>query len=101
MGDDIKGIRIPIGHLTFHGVHLIDLDANPRAQVLKATAVILGTDFHVIGVRVQDEDGLQRVVCDPLNRSKEIYALNEGRLETITLPTFDGEWIIVIHPFGS
>ncbi len=63
---------------------------------------IFGVWHHVAFVRVHEVDGEQVAVCDPLGVLDNIRVAAvalEGALQTVEVPTLEGEWVICITPF--
>jgi hypothetical protein len=80
-----------------------DQEANPSARVLGGTCTLLGIEHHVLAVQV--EGGLeygteQHAVCDPYDRLRDINHLNDCWLEPVNIPGHEGDWVLVIYPFG-
>jgi hypothetical protein len=70
---------------------------------LLATVYILGVLHHAWFVQVVDEDGDQVAVNDPCGRLAEFQQLDadRGRMQTIQIPGYPGDYVLVIYPAGD
>ena len=49
-----------------------------------------------------DEEGSEQVaVKDPYDRLGDVQRLNEGRLLTVKVPGYEGDYAMVIFPFAD
>ena len=95
-------LKLEIGPLIVD--RLIDL--RPEEAVVRGVTEILGVPHHVYFVevtKVEDEDyGAEQVsVNDPYGRLGDIQRLNEGRLLTVKVPGYQGDYLTVIFPFAD
>jgi hypothetical protein len=58
---------------------------------------------HAWFVQVEEADGDQVAVNDPYNRLEEFQQLDAdaGRFQTVEVPGFSGEYVLVIYPAGD
>jgi hypothetical protein len=63
----------------------------------------LGVLHHAWFVRVEDRDGEQVAFNDPYNRLDDFHRLDadQGPLQTVEVPGFDGEYVLVVYPGGN
>jgi hypothetical protein len=88
------------GRLILQNLH----DLGPEEACLKAVTDILEVPHHVYLIEVQDiqeEEGEtdQVAVHDPYGRLGDVQRLNEGRLLTVKVPGYGGDYVLVIFPF--
>lgn len=75
--------------------------------IILAGAEFFGVQHHVLLIRVRDDaDGYQEVDAaadDDTGQSiwNDVTQLYDDKYQTVTLPGLTGEWVIVIHPYGS
>ena len=67
---------------------------------LLGSVYILGVLHHAWFVRVEDRDGEQVTVDDPYGRLEDFYRLDAdaGPFQTVEVPGFEGEYVLVIYP---
>lgn len=68
---------------------------------LNGACQIAGADFHAKFIRVHDVDGVQEAVNDPHGFFEDVWKLNCDALQTVNVPGFDGDWVLVIYPFAK
>ena len=70
---------------------------------LLGTAYILGVLHHAWFVRVVERDGNQVAVDNPYDRLAEFHQLDAdaGRMQTVQVPGYPGEYVLVIYPAGD
>ena len=70
---------------------------------LLGTAYILGVLHHAWFVRVVERDGDQVAVDDPYDRLAEFHQLDAdaGRMQTVQVPGYPGDYVLVIYPAGD
>jgi hypothetical protein len=70
---------------------------------LLATVYIFGVLHHAWFVEVLEDDGDQVAVDDPHGRLDEFHALDAdaGRMQTVQVPGYPGEYVLVIYPAGD
>jgi len=82
------------------------IDLRPEEACLKAVTDILDVSHHVYFIEVKeaevDEEGSEQVaVKDPYDRLGDVQRLNEGRLLTVKVPGYEGDYAMVIFPFAD
>jgi hypothetical protein len=82
------------------------IDLGPEEACLKAVTEILDVSHHVYFIEVKDvevaEEGSEQVaVHDPYDRLGDVQRLNDGRLLTVKVPGYDGDYVLVIFPFAD
>ena len=82
------------------------IDLGPEEACLKAVTEILDVSHYVYFIEVKDvevaEEGSEQVaVHDPYDRLGDVQRLNEGRLLTVKVPGYHGEYVLVIFPFAD
>ena len=72
-------------------------------EALLGSIHILGILHHAWFVRVEDVDDDQVAVDDPHGRLEEFHQLDAdaGRLQTVEVPGFPGQYVLVIYPAGA
>jgi hypothetical protein len=75
-----------------------------QEETLLGVVDILSTPHHVYFVRVVDRDGVKQPVDDPHGR----YDEHGGRClgiagigDAVRVPGYPGEYVAIVHPFGS
>ena len=70
---------------------------------LLGTAYILGVLHHAWFVEVMVEDDDQVAVDDPHGRLAEFQQLDAdaGRMQTVQVPGYPGDYVLVIYPAGD
>ncbi len=81
-------------------------DLGPEEACLKAVIEVLGVPHHAYLIAVHEvagEDGAseQVAVRDPHDRLGDVQRLNDGRLATVRVPGFPGDYVLVIFPFEA
>ncbi len=98
-GDTVEVVR---RRLRTETVVLDKLRRNGDQDVVFATTEILGASFHVQFVRVQDagDGGLQEPTNDPEDYYHDMLDADiGGSFQTVKLPGYDGDWVMMIYPF--
>jgi len=95
-------MRLDTGRLVLENL----LDLRPEEACLKAVTEILGVPHHVYFIEVtrvsEQEDAREQVaVQDPYDRLGDVQRLNEGRLLTVHIPGFPGDYAAVVFPFAA
>jgi hypothetical protein len=93
---------------------LAALFTRPRAKIqgirqvedeaaLLGHVYIFGVMHHAWFVEVEERDGDQVAVDDPYDRLEEFQQLDAdaGRFQTVEVPGFPGEYVLVIYPAGE
>jgi hypothetical protein len=83
--------------LRIEGLRAIEGEA-----ALLGTVYIFGVLHHAWFVRVEELDGDQVAVDDPHGRLEEFQQLDEdrGRMRTVSVRGYPGEYVVVIYPAG-
>jgi hypothetical protein len=70
---------------------------------LLGTVYIFGVMHHAWFVRVDDTDDDQVATDDPHDRLSEFRQLDAdgGRFQTVEVPGFPGQYVLVIYPAGQ
>jgi hypothetical protein len=70
---------------------------------LLGTVYIFGVLHHAWFVEVIEDDDDQVAVDDPHGRLDEFHALDAdaGRMQTVQVPGYAGEYVLVIYPAGQ
>ena len=84
--------------VSIQDVHSVDEEAALLGHVF-----IHGIMHHAWFVQVEERDGDQVAVHDPYNRLEEFRQLDAdaGRFQTVEVPGFPGEYVLVIYPAGE
>jgi hypothetical protein len=84
--------------VSIQDVHPVDDEAALLGHVF-----IHGVMHHAWFVQVEERDGDQVAVNDPCNRLEEFQQLDAdaGRFQTVEVPGFPGEYVLVIYPAGD
>jgi hypothetical protein len=95
-------LHLDAGRLVLENV----FDLCPEEACLKAVTDILDVHHHVYFIEVQDVRGNDEVseqvaVNDPYDRLGDVQRLNDGRLMTVKIPGFAGDYVMVIFPFAE
>lgn len=63
----------------------------------------LGAHHHVMAIQVREnEGGVQEAVRDPYGRLDDAYALDSDIcFQPVAIPGREGDWVIVVYPFGT
>jgi len=85
------------------------LDLRPEEACVRAVTEILDVPHHVYFIEVKDvpnDDGEeifteQVAVSDPFDRLGDVQRLNDGRLLTVRVPGYEGDYAMVIFPFAQ
>jgi len=82
------------------------VDFSPEEACLKAVTEILGVPHHVYLIEVTDvqeeADATEQVaVHDPYDRLGDVQRLDEGRLLTVKVPDYEGDYALVVFPFAE
>lgn len=92
---------------------IADMDFEEQGDALDGTALVgtmqIGpTLFHVNAIRVSDaEDPVHKEirVQRPVGGDAELFGdlLNvyDERMQTVEIPGREGEWVLIIHPYGE
>jgi hypothetical protein len=79
-----------------------------QEETLLGVVDILSTPHHVYFVRVVDRDGVRQPLDDPHGRYDELGGDDAGGRLGITgmgtavrVPGYPGEYVAIVHPFGS
>jgi hypothetical protein len=80
---------------SIEGIRQIDDEA-----ALLGRVYILGILHHAWFVQVEDRGGEQVAVNDPYGRLEDFYRLDleVGAFQTVEVPGFPGEYVLVIYP---
>ena len=73
-----------------------------EASIL-GTVYVFGVLHHAWFVRVEEQDGDQVAVDDPHGRLEEFQQLDvdRGAMQTVDVPGYPGEYVLVIYPAGQ
>jgi hypothetical protein len=73
-----------------------------EASIL-GTVYVFGVLHHAWFVRVEGQDGDQVAVDDPHGRLEEFQQLDadRGAMQTVDVPGYPGEYVLVIYPAGQ
>ena len=73
-----------------------------EASIL-GTVYVFGVLHHAWFVRVEEQDGEQVAVDDPHSRLEEFQQLDadRGAMQTVAVPGYPGEYVVVIYPAGQ
>lgn len=92
-------------NLTIKGVAFEGVYQDPETPgYAHGACQIAGCDFHALFVRVKAKAHRthgQMAVNDPWNHYETLEKLNPGPYQTLDIPGFDGEWVMVLYPFAS
>jgi hypothetical protein len=92
---EIKKLIIPLGgvEVTCYGDHEEDEDT------IHGTVVLLGVSHHAQFIRVtEDGDGVQVPTRDPHERYADMQRIYDVNYQTVQIPGFEGNWVLLIHP---
>jgi hypothetical protein len=92
------GVREGLSGFTIGGIRQIEDE-----DALLGVVYIFGVMHHAWFVRVEDTDDDQVATNDPCDRLAEFHQLDAdaGRLRTVTVPGFPGDYVLVIYPAGQ
>jgi hypothetical protein len=84
--------------VNIQGVRPVDGEAALLGHVF-----VHGVMHHAWFVQVEEADGDQVAVNDPYNRLEEFQQLDAdaGRFQTVEVPGFSGQYVLVIYPAGD
>jgi hypothetical protein len=70
---------------------------------LLGTVYVFGVLHHAWFVRVEEQDGDQVAVDDPHGRFEEFQQLDadRGAMQTVDVPGYPGQYVLVIYPAGQ
>jgi hypothetical protein len=97
--DALNGAReLRTTRLRIEGLRAIEGEAS-----MLGTVYILGVLHHAWFVRVEEQDGDQVAVDDPHGRLEDFQQLDadRGSMQTVNVPGYPGEYIVVIYPAGQ
>jgi len=68
-------------------------------EVIHGLIDLFGRTFHIQFIRVQlDEHNEQIATKDPYGRYDDMLRVDSISFETIELPGYPGDWVMLIHP---
>lgn len=71
-------------------------------DILIGRCKILGADCHVNFIRVEvDVDGVQHPYPEGREMYEHLQNMYDGCYQTCTVPTYPGEYVVLIHPFDA
>jgi hypothetical protein len=80
-------------------------DLRPEEACLKAVTEILGVPHHVYFIEVLEKEtgeySYQVAARDPYHRLRDVQRLNDGKLMTVTVDGYPGDYVLVIFPFAD
>jgi hypothetical protein len=91
------------GELHTKRVRIESLRAIEGEASLLGTVYLFGVLHHAWFVRVEEQDGDQVAVDDPHGRLEEFQQLDAdgGAMQTVAVPGYPGEYVLVIYPAGQ
>lgn len=90
----------PTGSRARVGCHIEGIRKIDDEAALLGLVYVLGVLHHAWFVQVEDRGGAQVAVNDPYNRLDDFYRLDvdAGPFQTVEVPGFDGEYVLVMYP---
>jgi hypothetical protein len=84
-------------------VNIQDVRPVDGEAALLGHVFVHGVMHHAWFVQVEEADGDQVAVNDPYNRLEEFQQLDAdaGRFQTVEVPGFSGQYVLVIYPAGD
>lgn len=103
----MKGVLLVGNSREYFSEANVNFDFESQGDQLDGTAMlgileIGGVRFHVNAIRVEEvgEYQEQQAVKGDAEAYAHLFDVYEDAFQTVEIPGYEGEWVLIIHPYG-